>query len=63
MGQGYVNVGTGSLWAFVGGVLAMGYAFNKYLLSFYSVAGTVLNNGSTVMMWMNTDPGLVELTA
>lgn len=41
----------------------MGYAFNKYLLSFYSVAGTVLNNGGTVIMWTITDPGLVELTA
>lgn len=63
VGQGYVNVGMGSLWVFVGGFLARGYAFNTYLLSFYSVAGTVLNNGGTVMMWMNTDPGLVELTA
>lgn len=41
----------------------MGYAFNKYLLSFYSVADTVLNNGGTVIMWTITDPGLVELTA
>lgn len=37
VGQGYVNAGMGSLWASVGGFLAMGYAFNKYLLSFYSV--------------------------
>lgn len=47
----------------MGGALAMYYALNKRLLSFYYVAGTTLSGGDTVVMWIDTDSVLMELTA
>lgn len=63
VGQGPVSVGVESLWTLARGFLAMDYTLDKYLLSFYYVAGTTLNNGDTVTMGTDIDCVLVELTA
>lgn len=48
VGQGYVSLGMGTLWALAGGFLAMDYAVSTYLLSFYYETGTMLSAGDTV---------------